>query len=407
MTLTRWTYVFFALCSCIAHAQQAASSRAKEPTGTVTGHVLCADTNLPARFASVLLQPVYEAVPPTPASGKEEQISRPTITISQTMLDGSYSITGVHPGRYYVIVEKPGYLSPLNQLTREQMNKPDEAAAALIAKLLVPVTVTAAHTAQADVRIYRGGTISGTVRFDDGGVNGGGKIALLRKNKDGKWDPIRTNGLSVFGGNTADDLGRYRFSGLPAGEYLVNATLDVSEVKVDNVFGQNHSTYFSSGYSLSIYSGGAVRERDAKSIKLADGEEADLVNIDIPLSTLHSVSGTIVNASGAVVNAGTVSLLYADDNTELVSTTVGADDQAFHFYFVPEGEYTLKAVAKDVTREEVPFPPGTMPPTHTEEKTVREYTEQKQPILIHNDMSSVLVTVIPKDSKAAPAPAAQ
>ena len=38
-----------------------AQNSAKPGTGTVTGHVYCADTNAPARTASVLLEPVKDA----------------------------------------------------------------------------------------------------------------------------------------------------------------------------------------------------------------------------------------------------------------------------------------------------------------------------------------------------------
>ena len=157
------------------------------------------------------------------------------MSISQTVLDGSYSISGVKPGRYYVIVKKQGYLSPLSQLTREQLNKPDDAAQALISKLLARVTVTANHTAQADVRIYRGGTISGTVRFDDRSPNGGGGLSLVHKSKDGNWEAFKPAMMvGFFSKDGADDQGRYRISGLPAGEYLVKAEINLRVVKMNN-----------------------------------------------------------------------------------------------------------------------------------------------------------------------------
>lgn len=401
-----------ALCvSCAIHAQEtAAPANAKEATGGVTGHVLCGDTNLPARLASVLLQPVYEAVPvkPKPKPGADSpedgQARTPAVSIAQTLLDGSYTIHGVKPGKYYVIVEKAGYLSPLSQLTREQLNKPDDAAQALIDKLLVPVAVTANHVAQADVRILRGGAISGTVRFDDGSPHGGGRLSLLHKKNDGKWEHFQTAKLAgMFERDGTDDQGHYRLGGLPAGEYLVEAEINLREVKIDNIFGDNHSVFFNDGYSLSIYSGGALRTKDAKPLKLQEGEVADLVDIEIPVSKMHAISGSILDASGHAVNAGNVAIVYPDDDTELVSTRVSKDDDQFHFYFVPEGQYTLKVTAaKDVTREEIPYPPGTMPPTHTVEKTVREYQDAKQLLVVADDMMGVVATVVAKDVKLVP-----
>ena len=145
-----------------------------------------------------------------------------------------------------------------------------------------------------------------------------------------------------------------------------------------------------------------MRTRDAKSIKLQEGEEVDLADIESPVSKLHAVSGSILDASGHPVNAGKVAIVYPDDDTELVSAQVSAEDDAFHFYFVPEGQYTLiVTAAKDVTRQEVPYPPGTMPPTHTEEKTVREYQDERQPLVIAGEMTGVVATVKAKDAKLA------
>jgi hypothetical protein len=385
------------------------SEKAKEPTGGVTGHVLCGDTNLPARLASVLIQPAYEAVPvkPKPKPGEEmkdeDQPQTPTVSIAQTLLDGSYTINGVKPGKYYVIVEKEGYLSPLSQLTREQLNKPDDAAQALINKLLAPVTVAAAHVATADVRIVRGGAISGTVRFDDGSPDGDGNLSLLRKSAEGKWEDFHPSKLAgMFHSESSDDQGHYRISGLPVGEYLVKAEIRLMDMKMDNLFGDNHSIYFNSGYTLSVYSGGALRTRDAKAIKLQEGEEADMADIEIPVSKLHAVSGSVLDPSGHAVNAAKVSIVYPDDDTELVSANVSKDDDQFHFYFVPEGEYTLKVTsAKDVTREEIPYPPGSMPPTHTVEKTVREYQDTQQALVIAGELTGVVATVAAKDVKLA------
>lgn len=378
--------------------------------GGVTGHVLCGDTNLPGRFASVLLQPVYEATPvkSKSASGEaaEEQHNSP-VSISQTMLDGSYAINGVKPGKYYVIVEKTGYLSPLSQLTREQLNKPDDATAALISRLLVPVTVTPNHVASADVRLIRGGTISGSVRFDDGSPDGGGNVMLMRKGKDGKWEAFHDLIVGhVFDRTGADDQGTYRLAGLPAGEYLVKVDIEVKDMKMDSVFGDSHSIYFNNGYALSIYAGSAMRPKDAKPIKLLEGETADLVDVEILVSKMHAVTGSVVDSSGRPINSAKVSLVYSDDNSELASANVDKDDNAFHFYFVPEGEYTLKvAEAKDVAREEIMNAPGTMPPSYTKEKIIRKFSEAQQPINIKGEMTGVIAVVKAKDVKlASPAP---
>ena len=83
-------------------------------------------------------------------------------------LDGSFSIPAVPQGRYYVIAEQDGYISPLSLFTRAQLNDPDEAVQQKIARYITTISVTAGHTTQAEVTLIRGAVIAGTVRFEDG-----------------------------------------------------------------------------------------------------------------------------------------------------------------------------------------------------------------------------------------------
>jgi hypothetical protein len=370
--------------------------------GIVTGHVLCADTNLPARNAHVVLQPVVDIS--HPAKGHNgEQPAQTVSAFSATLLDGSFTIPNVAPSDYYVFVEKPGYLSPFALISREDLDHPKPETAGLIAKLLTPVTVVANRTSTAEVRILKGAAISGTIRFDDGTPDANAAVGLLNKDKTGKWVSFRTKLIAgPFEGMSTDDQGHYRISGLPAGEYLVQTSLALVTILTSQVYGEGGSTANETKYSLDLYSGDSFRRRDATSIKLSEGEESSSADITIPLSKLHSVSGSLlVTKTGHTVNAGNVAIVYPDDDTELVSAKIGEDDGSFHFYYVPEGEYILKITdARDVSREEIPYPPGTFPPFHIVEKKIREYDPQEQPIIINGDMSGVTAQVQPKSSSS-------
>ena len=386
--------VLASLCCLAAVAQQPAPLPAKEPTGAVIGHVICADTNLPARIASVTLQPIVDSPPPSAAKSSEPQ-PRTAITISETLLDGSFAIPNVKPGNYYIIAEKLGYLSPLAQLSREDLNHPTPETAALMARLLTPVTVIANRTTSTEVRLLKGAVISGTVHFDDGSPDAGANVALFRKDKLGKWTGFRTFRIARPS-NSTDDQGHYRISGLPAGEYLAMTDLQLSNIVVDRIFSNSgYSSSSSSLYSLNIYYPDSTRQRDAKPIKLDDGQEADSIDIEIPLTRLHSVTGTVVESgTGQTVNAANVALIYPDDHSQLVHAQVGKEDDRFHFYFVPEGAYTVKVTnAEQVDREEVPSPRGVFPPTHTLEKKIRDYGVAEQPLTIQSDMTGVTLAV--------------
>jgi hypothetical protein len=389
--------LFSAVCCSAQHSETAAS-------GTVTGHVICADTNGPARIAHVVLQPVVDNTSDTKTTSTGRPRVAPT-TLVETLLDGSFTVSNVSPGNYYVFVEKPGYLSPLALLSREDLNHPTPRTSDLIAKLLTPVSVAANRISTVEVRILKGAVISGTVRFDDGSPSSNAGIKLLTREKPGKWEPFRTRQLaSGFGADNTDDQGRYRLSGLPAGEYLVKTDLTLSDITVDRVFGEQRSSSNYIRYSLDIYFGDSLRQRDAKPVKLEEGQEYGTGDITIPISKLHSVSGSLVEAgTGHVINAGKIVIAYPDDDSEVASTEIGKDDNAFHFYYVPEGEYVLRATgARDVTREEVAYPPGTMPPTHTEEKKIRDYDAQPQPIVIHSDATGVILLAQPRPAGSAP-----
>ncbi|HEX3967258.1 MAG TPA: carboxypeptidase-like regulatory domain-containing protein [Edaphobacter sp.] len=388
------TLLFAAWCS--AQRSETAAS------GTVTGHVICADTNGPARIAHVVLQPVVDTTPAPKTGDHPRQISA---AVTATLLDGSFTLPNIAPGDYYVFVEKLGYLSPFAQLSREDLNHPKPETAGLIAKLLTPVSVAANRTSTVEVRIYKGSAISGVIRFDDGAPDTNASVSVLTKDRTGKWIPFRTNLIAgPFGGATTDDQGHYRISGLPAGEYLLQTTLALTDIFVSGLFMESHSTSNNSRYSLNLYSGDSFRPRDAKSIKLNDGDEAGSVDITIPLSKLHAISGTVQDASsGRAINAGRVTILYSDDDTELAAANIDKEDSAFHFYYLPEGEYTLKVTsARDVTREEIPYPAGTVPPTHTVEKKLRDYDVEPQPLSIHSDITGIAIPAQIKSAARSP-----
>ena len=379
--------LLLALTSCTALAQQ--------PTGTVTGHVFLDDTHLPARIASVILQPVVDLNSPdlTPNSS-----SHRITTVSQTLLDGSFTIPNVAPGNYYVIAEQPGYLSPIAQLSRQDLNHPTAATAKLMATLLTPVSVAANRTSTAEVYLFKGATISGTVRFDDGSPDTNAGVTLFRKESSGKWDRFNTKLLST-GNTSTDDQGHFRITGLPAGQYLVRTQLELSNLMVDHVFSGSRSTSGSTRYSLEIYLGNVFRRKDATPIKLAQGQDSDGDDIEIPLSRLHAITGSVLVAStGQTVNAAHLAISYTDDGSSLVSTDIDPADNAFHFLYVPEGEYTLKVTnAREVSRTEVPSCPDPasrcMPPTYTEEKTVRTFGNAEQPLILHSDIPNLTITV--------------
>jgi hypothetical protein len=395
--LSHWVLAVFLMG--VAAGQQQTDSRSREGVGAVSGHITCSDTQLPARMASVAIVPVTEAASPGSKTEKTAQKREINTTIGQTLLDGSFLITDVRPGRYYVVAEKAGYLSPIAQFSRADLNHPTKAQAELMASSLVTVNVSANHMSRAEVSLIHGAAIAGWVKFDDGTVVAGAPVRLLVKDATNNWVKFRGQLLNQwFESASTDDQGHYRIGGLPAGEYQAQVSLQVNEILVDHIFREDGSSAYNKEYSLNVYFGDVVRGRDAKTIKVVDGEESPNNLIVVPLSKLHAVSGTLAEAgSGDLVNAGHVAIVDPEDDSELVSTDVAKEDDSFHFLYVPEGEYTVKVTnARDITRKDVPTCEGCMPPTRTEETELNKFGDGKQSLIVHGDVTGLVISIPPK-----------
>src|ERR1700745_347495 len=105
--MRRWPLLLLSLPPLVGIAQNSA----RPGTGTVTGHVYCADTNAPARMARVRLESVDDAQLHE-GSNPQDSSDMPVGGIVQTALYCSFVSPNVPPGRYYIVASLPGYLSP-------------------------------------------------------------------------------------------------------------------------------------------------------------------------------------------------------------------------------------------------------------------------------------------------------
>ena len=403
---------FFSYSYSILHAQPTALGRVAAAS-TVSGHVFCADTNAPARLAKVVLEPAGAIDNQQPEKPDVDSASSPVVRMTsvQTLPDGSFSMTGVSPGAYYVIASSPGYISPIAAvgLSDDQFKKLDDDAKQLILKRVPRIRVEANLPASIDLTLERGAAVSGTVLYDDGSPAAGLNVQVLIRNtsaaKDAKKDLwVRWTSSPVSGGELpiiTDDRGNYRISALPAREYIVEA--DMSIAKTNYMVSNNgFSIYSGDSDSLPVYSGSKTRMKDAVAFKVKLGEERTGEDLQIPLGKLRRVSGNIVAArDGHVVNSGTVTLLNADDKSELGKTNLKQDESAFHFNFVPDGDYILRATnPSDVEYVEKTLSPGEMSPPQYDKKPEHFYDTAEQPLTVDADAPGVTIAVPEKAAKA-------
>ena len=380
-------------CAAAARAQQ---KPAEEAAGTsmVSGRVFCADTNAPARMATVSLQPADAVDAFNPEKGESMATQAEAV---QTLLDGSFVIPRVAPGAYYVIASLPGYVSPLSSLMKPEADGalPPEPISKRAAKLVPRVMVRANLPAVVNISLERGAAVSGTVQYDDGSPASGLGVGILVRWKDQWVDLPSTPFERVSHYATTDDQGGYRISGLPAKQYMVQVTLNLtkSTFHSDGQHGSGQSS--STVFSLPVYSGNKTRTKDGERFTLKAGEERRGEDIQIPISKLHTVRGNILaKRDGHVINRGFVTLLNADDKSQAGYTEVAREDESFQFGFVPEGDYILQVgFAADTEWFETPNPPHVNPPTREDYRTLRSYGQADLPIHVEGDVSGVTVNV--------------
>jgi len=353
-------------------------------------------------MATVVLQPADMIDSWKP--GEENHVSF-SGEVVETLLDGSFTMQHVAPGAYYVVASQRGYISPLaslyipggDQPASEPSPEPgpDPGAVKKVPVSAPRITVQSGLPVNVNATLERGAAVSGTALFDDGSPASGLRVSLLVRWKD-HWISIPSHPFESSSASTStDDQGNYRISGLPPREYLLKVELNrtKSTYNVDKNGGTGMS--MSPLYSLAFFSGGKTRQSDAVSFSLSSGEERHGEDIEIPVSKLHIVRGSMIAArDGHVLNGGRLSLLYADDKSAAGHTALSKDDEVFTFSFVPEGDYIFHVdAASDTDYVEIPNPPHSSPPSRTEEHVVRSYGSADHSIHVSSDVTGILVAV--------------
>jgi hypothetical protein len=343
---------------------------------TVSGHVFCADTNAPARFAKVLLKSAAPShagedmmksitdsmtkatgksgTPPKPQTEEQKKAMAAAskgmnqltdmLNSSTVGLDGTYSFAGVKPGTYYVHAIFAGYIDPFSQFSDEDFASTDPAVRARLAQLAT-VTVTGTDSAHADLRLERGAAVSGRILYDDGSPAVGWTLSVIKpKSVDDPADAAAAAmgpALAMMGIgqlSKTDDRGRFRIAGLAPGEYALRASLAATPTGISAANMGDGGT----GINLAVYTGDTFTRADAKSIKLGGGDELTGADIVVPSHKLHNISGHVVaKDDGHTLNVGTVGLTVKDNPATHLTAAI-RDDGSFHFEDLPGNiTYTL------------------------------------------------------------------
>src|SRR5439155_10393652 len=178
-------------------------------TAVIAGRVVAADTGRPIKRARVMVS----------AGGRQ---ARATTTDEQ----GRFRITDLMGGSYTITASRTGFVDavygqrrPLQPGTAIQLADGQE-------------------LATIDLRLVRGGVITGRVLDEDGEPLARAVVTVQR------YQYVRgERQLSPAGGDQTDDRGQYRVFGLPAGDYYVSA----DAASLTRAFGRGFQPFASAG----------------------------------------------------------------------------------------------------------------------------------------------------------------
>jgi hypothetical protein len=387
----RWLFIPSAACLLLAGCNKYQHKKPDPTKGVVTGVVLCADTGKPARFATVALT----AAPKT-GEKNDQGDPLPAAEITVTDLEGRFRMEAVDPGRYYAFATLDGYLDPALGLDPDKLQSlaTDRDRHLYSIKQwkdnLVEVTVSVHRAAEISISIQRAAEISGSVTFDDASPAIGMRFELFRKTATGDWAGVGLPLIDTWTIQaTSDSHGHYSVTNLPAGEYKVCTLMPTDTEQA----------------ASRVCLGNVYRKKDAKSVKVVAGENASGTDIEIPLSGLHKVSGSV----SALVDAhpiahGTVRLLYADDR-ELARQTDLDENGDFEFDYVPDGKYILAVSdAHDEEKKDAGTSKGDQQSQTTQSVPTLIYADKEMPINALNDLGNLNFSLPLAAPPASPAP---
>ena len=358
-------------CVNLAHAQQPPADRIPAAlTGSVAGHISYANSQLPARFAEVILvhKPTDAELQPSvedkssrvarPGARRPETESTQVVSVSgRSGMDGSFRIDGIPAGDYLLVARIPGYLTPGAQAQSAPVRQQ-------IASLPA-VHVAIGQVASANLTLSRGGVLGGRVQFADGSPVIGAPVTfqaadsrLAQTEEELSYLPLQNaeqeniGSFRVFQGNrTTDDEGHFRISGLLPGKYLVVTMITTDQGAAQVLVGNQYSLRGTGNggmpQPMTVYEPGVFRRKDAKVFEIHADEQLLDADIKVDPSGLHTVRGRLVAGDDRhAPKQATVQLRESGstDLRDMGDLAQSAPDGSFQIANVPAGTYTLAVV---------------------------------------------------------------
>src|SRR5687768_9627028 len=297
----------------------------------VSGRVLAAGTGEPIGGAAVTLNPAQLAPPPAgratppPPPPLQNPLSRRQLLTSQTNSDGVFDISSVPQGRWRVQVQREGYV--------------------MLGALTSPIVIEVGGTRVTvpDIRIDRGGTITGRVLDARGRpITGVAVLAMQQiKSPDGT---VRTLG-SGSGGET-NDLGEFRLPGLAPGQHYV-----IAQPRPNTPIAARGATPPAANTTfVATYYPGFPDAAAASPVTVTRGVTTSGIEFSMVSVRAYRVSGVVVDSMGRLVAGAVVRLAQPRVSFSTMNQVTTASDGTFRIANVPDGRYAAVAAIPAVAR---------------------------------------------------------
>jgi hypothetical protein len=285
------------------------------PPGTaiMRGRVYAGDTGQPLRKAQVRLV----SINPPAGGGAASPENRLAVTDSS----GLFEFESLRAGRYTVSAQKAGYVNL--SFGQQRPNDPTR-----------PVDVLDGRTIEKiDFSLPRGAVITGRILDELGDPVADVQVGAMRSVYTGGARRLLPAGRTGM----TNDIGEFRLSSLPPGDYFVSATFR------NLTIGPQHETSDRGGYAPTYYPGTADLSA-AQKLTLGTGQTLNDITLALlPIRTAR-VSGTAVDSQGQPLKG----LVIASPRDGLQFGAFAASpgqlrpDGSFVLNGITPGEYTLQ-----------------------------------------------------------------
>jgi hypothetical protein len=294
-----------------AAAGQSPTSQQNPGSGAVFGRVLDHETGSPVRFAEVQVSRVRSF------GGMRSTVASE---------DGTFVIAGLQPGSYVLAATSAAHAPSYYSNDAPPVPEPGTAF----------VVQRDQRTGPLEIRLIRGGVITGTVTDPNGDPVTSAMVNIQR------WPALVNQGQSPFYVVPrfvySDVNGVYRAFGLPAGEYLVGSETWYAPVPADPVTGRPRK-YVRAYYPDTADPAAAVP------VEVVSGQARTGIDLRLRVSMLFKVSGTVSVPEEAKVEFISVRFQYANRavDADLPSTSGRRWTQGD----IPPGNYVVLATATE------------------------------------------------------------